>query len=183
MNEFVANMIYRYIKMRMFSVSYLSAAGCPTPETRRSLTCRRCSWSRWGSPQVSLCERVVNLVRSNLTVSVHDRTHALQTRPDVIVIDALEEAVPLDLVHAGRADAMIGLAAEAQDQLFGSLRDRHLRRKHQRLLPAHHLLIGLLRSFWAERRVACDDTRVSVLPQISHTGGVSLISFNWSFLM
>lgn len=70
-----------------------------------------------------------------------------KTRPDVIVIDALEEAVPLDLVHAGRADAMIGLAAEAQDQLFGSLRDRHLRRKHQRLLPAHHLLIGLLRSF------------------------------------
>ncbi len=85
------------------------------------------------------------MVRSEPPRSIKHTRHTV--RPDVIVIDALEEAVPLDLVDAGGSDAMLGLTAEAQDQSLRSLRDRHLWRKHQRLLPAHHLLIGLLRSF------------------------------------
>ena len=63
-----------------------------------------------------------------------------------------EERQRLDILYA--LDSGVRVRAEPLDRLLRLFRNRHLGWKGQRLLPSHDLLVGLLRVFRAEGRVA-----------------------------
>lgn len=70
-------------------------------------------------------------------------------------VDAGEEGVLLDLLQAAvRADAAVGLAAESHYEIARLVRDGHLGWKDERVAPAHHLAVRVLRRVRAEGRIA-----------------------------
>ena len=63
-----------------------------------------------------------------------------------------EERQRLDILDA--LDSCVSVGAEPLNRLLRLLRNGHLGWERQRLFPSHDLLVGLLRVFRAEGRVA-----------------------------